>query len=78
MKVKVFLATLVAFALLHQDIWLWNDARLVLGFLPSGLVYHAGYSLATAVLWALAIRHMWPGDLEVAATPEDDGEGSPH
>ena len=78
MKVKVFLATVAAFALLHQDFWLWNDARLVLGFLPSGLVYHAGYSLATAVLWALAIRHVWPGDLRVDATAENDGEGSLH
>ena len=78
MKVKVFLAILTAFALLHQDTWLWNDARLVLGFLPSGLAYHAGYSLATAVLWALAIRHAWPGDLEVAATSDNDDEASPH
>ena len=77
MKVKVFLATLVAFALLHQDTWLWNDSRLVLGFLPSGLVYHAGYSLATAILWAIAIRHVWPGDLEVAAPAENNGEDSP-
>ncbi len=78
MKVKVFLAVLAAFALLHQDNWLWNDGRLVFGFLPAGLLYHGGYSLATAVLWALAIRHAWPEEIEPAATSINDREDRPH
>lgn len=78
MKVKLFLAVLAAFALLHQDIWLWNDGRFLFGFLPAGLAYHAGYSLATAVLWALAIRHAWPGGLEEAGTSLDDHGDRPH
>lgn len=78
MKVKVFLALLAGFALLHQDTWLWNDGRLAFGFLPSGLAYHAGYSAATALLWALAIRHVWPKNLEGAAASFEDEEDRPH
>ena len=39
-------ALLLAF-LLHNDLWLWNDARLVLG-LPVGLVYHIGFCVGVA------------------------------
>ena len=45
--------------LLHNDLWLWNDARLVLG-LPVGLVYHLGYCLAAALLFAALVRWAWP------------------
>ena len=75
MQVKVFLALLAAFALLHQDTWLWNDGRLVFGFLPAGLAYHGGYSVVTAIIWALAIRQVWPRGIEAAATsPAEEGD----
>ena len=71
-----FGVVLVVFTLLHQDVWFWTDARLVFGFLPVGLAYHAAYSLATALLWWLAIRFMWPVQLEQwADETEEDGEG---
>ena len=74
MKAGLFLAVLGAFVFLHQDTWLWDDARLVFGFLPSGLAYHGAYSLATAVLWLLAILFVWPSQLEtIADTPDGDG-----
>ena len=43
---------------LHQDVWFWRAARpLVFGFLPVGLVYHAAYSVAAALLlWLLVAR----------------------
>ena len=75
MKIKLFLAALAALACLHQDFWLWRDSRLLLGFLPSGLAYHAGYSLATAGLWLVAVRRFWPSDLDVAAAPRSPGGG---
>ena len=55
--------------LLHQDIWLWRQARpLVFGFLPAGLAYHGAYCAGVAVLmWALT-RFAWPSYL-------DDSEG---
>lgn len=49
---------------LHQDFWLWSDRSLVLGFLPIGLAYHAGFSLAAATLWAVASRFAWPDEIE--------------
>lgn len=58
---------LVGFFVLHNDLWLWNDSRLVLGF-PIGLSYHALFSLATAVLMALLVRYAWPSHLS-----DDDG-----
>ena len=65
MRAKLLLAALAAFVVLHQDLWLWTDGTLVLGFLPAGLTYHIGFSLATAGLWALVARFAWPEDLEV-------------
>jgi len=69
----------LALFLLHQDFWLWDDPRLVLGFLPVGLAYHAGYSIATAAVWTLAVRFAWPtGMSEAADSPagtDSDGEG---
>ena len=76
MKARLFLAALGALVLLHQDVWLWEDPRLMFGFLPSGLAYHAAYSLATAALWLLAIRYVWPSQLgEIADSSDGDGNG---
>ena len=65
----------VLLVVLHQDYWQWDDARLVFGFLPYTLAYHAGISMAAAVVWALAIRFCWPDDLDDIAPR--DGEGEP-
>ena len=54
-------AALVAAYLLHNDLWLWEDARLVAG-LPVGLAYHAGFCLVVAGLMALLVRYAWPAD----------------
>lgn len=54
-------------ALLHQDCWWWDSRTLVFGFLPIGLAYHAGFSLAAAALWALACRWAWPDAIEAWA-----------
>lgn len=43
-------------AILHQDSWLWNDGRVVLGFLPAGLAYHAAFSLVAAAFWWSVVR----------------------
>ena len=45
---RVFLLGVALFYLLHNDLWLWHDPRLV-GGLPIGLVYHLAYCLAAAV-----------------------------
>ena len=64
----VLYGALASLLLLHNDWWLWNDDRIVLG-LPVGLVYHIGYMMVTAVVMFLLVRHAWPSHLEVR---EDD------
>ena len=59
------LLTGIAFAMLvlHQDFWLWENTNLIFGFMPTGLAYHACFSIAVAVLAVLAIKFAWPHDL---------------
>ena len=63
--------------ILHQDFWNWKKAEpLVLGFLPPGLAYHAGYSILAAVTMAILVKFAWPAHLEnvqpeVNVTPAD-------
>jgi len=56
---------IVLLYLLHQDFWYWREARpLVFGFLPIGLVYHAGFTLAVSAAMWLLIKYAWPSHLE--------------
>lgn len=57
MKRILFWIAFVVLIVLHHDCWFWNDGRLIFGFLPVGLGYHALISLAAAALWAWAIFH---------------------
>jgi hypothetical protein len=61
-------AALVVLYVLHNDLWFWNDATLVLG-LPIGLLYHFCFSIATAFVMYLLVTYAWPEHLEV----EDEG-----
>jgi hypothetical protein len=73
-RILLALAILLVYAL-HQDVWFWRTARpLVFGFLPVGLAYHAGYSVAAALLMALLVRTAWPTHLEGEA---EDGDKKP-
>lgn len=56
-------AALVVLYVLHNDLWLWNDSRLVLG-LPAGLAYHIGFCIATCVVLTLLVVHAWPDHLD--------------
>lgn len=49
--------------LLHNDLWLWNDGRLVAG-LPAGLVYHVGFCAAAAGMLYLLVTRAWPAHLD--------------
>lgn len=54
-----------ALYVLHQDFWFWRAANpLVFGFIPIGLFYHACYTLATALVMWMLVRHAWPSHLE--------------
>ncbi len=74
---KTVLWILVAILIVaHQDFWNWNDDTLVLGFVPIGLAYHMGISLAAGIVWFLMVNLVWPKQLdEVDAQPADAAEG---
>ena len=63
---RVFLIILVVVLyILHQDFWFWRTARpLAFGFLPTGLFYHAGYTLAVSLVMWVLIKRAWPAHLE--------------
>ncbi len=65
---------LIALCVLHHDVWWWDTPRpLVFGFVPIGLAWHAGISVAAGVVWWLAIKFCWPSELaesEDAQAPE--------
>jgi len=65
----VVVVLLVTIALLHQDFWWWDDDTLVFGFMPIGLAWHAGISLAAAGIGVVAVTWCWPRRLEVADEP---------
>lgn len=68
-----FIWVLVALlAVLHYDFWLWDDTTLLMGFLPVGLAYQAGYSLVCGLVWTLAVYLAWPEHLEEWADMADE------
>lgn len=76
-------ALVLVMLILHQDLWLWTDKSLVLGFLPAGLAYHAAYTVAAAVVMAILVWLIWPTEMEdVQPEPGTPGtearEGSDH
>ena len=52
----LYVACPVAF-LLHNDFWLWSDARLVWG-LPVGLAYHVAYCVGISVLMGVVVSRV--------------------
>ena len=65
----VVAALLAALFVLHQDTWLWNDARLVLG-LPIGLAYHVAFCLAATLVLTIAVRWSWPREASAVDAEE--------
>ncbi len=59
---------LIALYLLHNDLWLWNNPRLLAG-IPVGLVYHMGFCVAASLLMLALVRRAWPRHL---ATERED------
>lgn len=67
----IALVVFIILAILHQDVWNWDNANLVFGFLPVGLAYHAAYSLVAATFWAIVMKVAWPTRLEEWADESD-------
>jgi len=65
MRHSLLAALVAALYLLHQDVWLWREARpVVFGVLPIGLAYHVLYSIVAAGVMWLLVRCAWPSHLE--------------
>ncbi len=63
-------------ALVHQDFWWWDRIDpLLFGFIPIGLAYHAGVSIAAACFWAMAVKYCWPEGLEDDVGQSEDAAG---
>jgi uncharacterized oligopeptide transporter (OPT) family protein len=74
-KILLFLLILLVY-LAHQDLWNWKASEpLVLGFLPVGLAYHAGYSVLCALLMAVLVKWAWPKELEAQDHKAEDSVG---
>jgi hypothetical protein len=56
-------AALAGLYLLHNDLFLWDDACLIYGF-PSGLLYHIAYCIVTSVMMFLLVRFAWPAEVD--------------
>lgn len=65
----------ILLAIVHQDYWWWDSTYLVFGFLPIGLAYHAGFSIAAGLLWLATVQLAWPEAIEQWAEGEAEGEG---
>ena len=66
MRTAAVIVVLLFYAL-HQDFWLWREARpLLFGFLPVGIWYHVLYSVASSLLLWTLMHFFWPSHLETA------------
>lgn len=61
---KLAWALVALLAVLHYDFWNWDNRSVVLGFLPTGLLFQALISVGAAVAWALVVRCAWPTHVE--------------
>ena len=75
MRNALLALAVAALYVLHQDFWFWRTARpLAFGFLPVGLLYHAIFSVAAALLMWLLVAKAWPARLEEEVEKAEPGE----
>jgi hypothetical protein len=61
----VVILLIVAMVVLHQDFWFWHRHEpMVFGFIPIGLAWHVGISLAAGLIAFLAVKFCWPKELD--------------
>ena len=76
---RAVVVMLVLLGILHQAFWFWNRIEpLVFGFVPIGLAYQIGVSIAAAILWATAVHFCWPRDVDVADEPAAGAKAGGH
>jgi uncharacterized membrane protein (DUF106 family) len=70
--VVISILAFVALFILHHDFWNWGNTTLVFGFMPVGLAYHVGYSIAAGLMWYFVCRFAWPDAIEKWADESND------
>jgi hypothetical protein len=75
MKLLIWILV-AALVILHQDFWNWDKIDNSFGFLPIGLTYHIGISLAASFVWALACWFAWPEGIDDFANEPDSGDSA--
>ena len=68
---KIIIGLVILLLILHQDNWLWTNDKLLFGFMPIGLFWHACISIAASLTWFLATRIAWPFDEETHAETQN-------
>ena len=63
MKLVIWILV-AALIIAHHDFWNWEDDQILFGFMPIGLVYHVGISIAAALVWAFACTFAWPKSVD--------------
>lgn len=66
----------VALLILHQDFWWWDSETMVLGFMPIALAFHAAFAIACTLLGLVAIKSIWPHELEKLSDGPSEPAGS--
>ncbi len=75
---RVMWIVFAALAILHHDIWFWNNPSLLFGFLPIGLGYQMLISLAASALWAWAAFNAWPDQYDKLTAGASGGDSPGH
>lgn len=74
MKRILLIVAVVVLYILHQDFWFWRTPRLIFGFVPVGLFYHACFSVAASLLMWLLVKFAWPSHLESEVEQQVSGK----
>ena len=73
---KIFWTVFIVLLFLHQDFWNWASEDVFALGIPTGLLYHAFFSLACSGLGAWAVFRAWPEEWEqYAEQSSKDAEG---
>lgn len=55
----------IVLMILHHDTWNWHRHEpMVFGVIPIGLAHHVGISIASGVVWLLAVLFAWPKEID--------------
>ena len=76
MNKRLVYCLVIVLAFAHQDFWLWDNPKLVFGFLPVGLAYHIVFSILVAICGALVVRYAWPDELQSFADADEENPPS--